>query len=249
MITITSNAVQIGAELARLAGRQVPFGVSFGLNQTARGVIQTHRQSMQQLFDRPVPETINGLKLTQLATKERLQATLDFDRRFGRGWGDAITNALTPHIPGYPATRQAKSSEDKLRAQGWLAADEFLMPSRTYPLDTHGNVYGPAMQKMLADIGAYRNMEGFTHTTYDARARYMFGTVSGRSGRPVTGIWKVQGGRRNYITGRWWLMMLAIKRPTYRKRYDYPEITERYVDQHLANDITAGILHAIATRR
>ena len=249
MITISSNARQVSADLIQLAGNQLPFGVSYGLTQTARGVIQTHRASMQRLFDRPVPETVNGLKVVQWPRRDRLEARLDFDRRFGRGWGDAIVNALTPHIPGYPSTREPKGSEQWLRLAGLLDRDEWLVPSRTYPLDRFGNVRGPAMQQMLADVGAFRNASGFDATTSDARARFMFGTVRGRNGQPVKGIWKVQGGRRNHISGRWWLMMLAVRRPTYRKRYDYPGITEEYVEQHLSEHITAGILRAIETRR
>jgi len=251
MFKVTINTKDVERKLRDISERQIPYALKEGGNSFAKDAIKREQKEMQRIFDRPTKVVLYGLRVKKWATKQDPAAELAFKDTKAR-FGAAVERALKPHIPGYPNTREPKGMEDWLRHIGFMRADEWLVPSRTFPLDRHGNVPGHLAQKMLADIGAQpkRAGFGFETTTKGRKAQFIFGEVHGRNGRPVKGIWKVQGGRDNFAKGRWSLMMIVVtKRPTYAKRFDFYGVAQEHAEKHLAEHVAAGIDKAIRTAR
>lgn len=249
MLSISLDTKSVQRELAKLAERDIPSALYKAINDSGRAAITGLQSEMRSVFDRPAALTVNGLRLTKRASKDDLLAVVGFKDVFGKR-GDVIENALTPHIPGYPNTRHAKGMERQLRRVGFLKRNEWLVPSSTCPLDKNGNVRGSLASKMLADIGAYRGISGFTGTTKSTKARYVFGTVRGRKGGLVKGIWLVQGGASKLRTGRWKLMMLAVdKTPTYRKRFDFYGIGKKLIEMELSRQVVRQVNYKLQKLR
>lgn len=233
MLTISTNVAEVQRELQALARTRFPGAIKGVVNALAKEIWAHERQQMPTVFDRPTPFVLNSVRVLNWATTAKPYAEIGVETRVGRR-DKAAEHALEPHIPGYSNVRAEKQSEFWLKRNGFMRPGEFLVPSRTMPRDRYGNVRGSTMQKMLADVGAFRTAQGFDATTGDKKARYVFGTVNGRKGK-VRGIWQVQGGRKNMAAGRWKLMMLVVKQaPLYRKRFDFHGIGQRYATANLA---------------
>ena len=246
---VTSNAQDVSRSLSDAARRQVPYALKESMNSVAKEIIKEEQKEMRRVFDRPTPFILNGLRVTKYATKQDLTVQIGFKDVFGRS-GEAVENSLKPHIHGYPATRERKGMERWMRIRGLLANDEWLIPSRTFPLDRYGNVPGSLATKMLADIGAYQGASGFRATTRARKVQYVFGQVAARGGGTVKGIWKISGGARSPARGRWQLMMLVVrKQPTYRKRYDFYGIADTHYRRNLSRHFQAALERAIETAR
>lgn len=247
MFTIATDADSLARELQGIATRQIPNELKLAINQTAKAVLVQEQDAIRRLFDRPTPFAVSGLRVTQWATEDRLSAEIGFKDVFGPQ-GKAVERALMPHVPGFAAVREPKGAERWLIRDGFMQRGEYLVPSRTMKLDRYGNVPGPLMQKMLADVGAYSHVRGFTSTTKTRKARYVFGQVRGRNGRLVKGIWWVEGGRDNMARGRWKLMMLVVRAPTYQRRVAFPfwEIADRFVEEQFPKFLAAGLAKTFA---
>lgn len=235
-IVITTNATDVSSALRDVAMDRLPSVLRNAINDLAKDIVVAQRAEMSKVFDRPTPFILNGLRVQQWAKKEKLESIIGFkDNLAGKSWGGVGVdgqsfNALTPHIPGYPAKRRAKGLERWLRNAGYIDENEWMVPTRAVKRDAYGNVAGSVIAKMLADIGAYRNSSGFasaptgkgrTRRSQRKRAQYVFGTVKGKKGL-VKGIWWVKGGADNHARGQWIPMMIATsKAPTYRKTYDF----------------------------
>lgn len=215
--------------LRTLSTRSFPQALKGVVNAMAKEIWALERKTISDVFDNPTPFIRNSLSIQKWATVTSPEARVAPYRNIKK----TIDYTLEPHIHGFSNLRHEKRSETWLRRRRFIRNDEFLMPSRTMPRDAFGNVRGSTMQKMLADVGAFTGAEGFESTTRDARAKYIFGTVGGRRGRQVKGIWRVEGGRRNMERGRWHLMMIVVKKPPlYQKRFDFFGIAKSYAAQN-----------------
>ncbi len=253
--TVTTNASIAIKELSDLASKQVPYALKEGINSLAKDIIKTEQDLIRRTFDRPTPLVVNGLRVKTWATKQSPSAEIGFKDVFGR-LGDAVEDALAPHIPGYPAQRNVKGMERWLRARGFMLGSEWLVPSRGMKLDQYGNITGSLASKMLADVGAYGALEGTRGMTTKrkkrgvSKARYLFGEVKGKRSKTVKGIWAISGGRDNHERGAWKLQMLVVsKRPSYTKRLDFYGEAERYTAAHYGRHLIAAIDKAVATAR
>lgn len=251
LITVATNAREVAERLAQHA-RHIPYALKLGINELAKDIIKREQEEMRRVFDRPKPFVLRGLRVSKWATKVDPTALIDFKNVYvAKGGANIIENAMTPHIPGFPGVRAYKGAERWLQRVGYMRAGEYLVPSRTAPLDAYGNVRGPLIQKMLADIGVYRNVAGAPGTTRRARARFVWGAVFGQdqagSARAVRGIWLVEGGAARVRTNRWHLMMLVVRGVSYEKRFDFYGVAERHVAAELDRFIGAALEQALAT--
>jgi hypothetical protein len=211
------------------------------LNDTARDVLKHIEGEIPKVFHRPTRQVRRPFFL-QKAEKDNLVAELRMKDVFTTSSGaSVIENVLTPHIPGYPATRQSKSLEVQLRRKGLLGANQFLVPSRTMRLDRNGNVSGGQAQKMLADLNAY-TYEGAPNATFDNKVRYIWGSVQPRNGKRITGIW---------LRARWQsrkpgaLAMLVVDgAPQYRKRFRLHDTAQQHVDRVMPMHLQLAVEHA-----
>ncbi|MBV5310763.1 MAG: hypothetical protein JZU59_15405 [Chromatium okenii] len=231
MMTLTVDSAAVVARLNALASTQIPNAIKTGINTIATELVTHEREKMTAIFDRPKPFVVNGLVVLNRATATSLSAEIGFKESGGKR---PVEKSLRPNTDHFPVNRDHKGSEGWLQAQGFLNADEWLVPSRTCPTDAYGNVSGTMMKKMLADIGM--------GTASRTAERYIFAQMHVPGGGGVKGIWWVKGGARRAATGRWKLYMVAVKKtPTYRKRFDFYGIARTYVSANATRCILSAL--------
>ena len=211
------------------------------LNDTARDVQKRNQKEINRVFHRPT-RIIQNAFYVKKATTENLQAEVKLKDVYGES-GRAIPNTLQPHIPGYSANRSAKGMEIALRSKGLLGSNEFLVPSRTMRLDSHGNVTGATASKMLNDLWVFSNVAGFNSNTGSARSKYIWGEIMPQGKPPIKGIW---------LTSRFLarkpgaLMMLVVQgAPSYGKRFRFFEIGNKEAKRQLPRHAQIAIEHAL----
>lgn len=149
MFTLTSNLDDCTRRLDALISRQLPFATSRALNDTAEAVRKAEIVEMRQVFDRPVPYTLNAFQIGR-ATKDNLVATverkehaggrhyLEVQQRGGLRPKTAFESSIYYHWPG-PAS--------------W----ENLIPGAGAALDQYGNWSKGQMTAVMAALGAMRD--------------------------------------------------------------------------------------------
>ena len=242
---------ELEAKLSDLAKTQLPAGVMFGLAKVGRGILTEEQRVMKGVFDQPTPFMLNSLKINHWPKKN--EPWIDIGLKETPSKDVTIQgNILEPHIPGFPTWRNRKGSERWLRAAGFMRNDQWLMPARTFKFNRYGNVPGPTMQKMLADLGVYERAQYNSPITQTKakKSRYIWSTMTSRKGKLFEGIFEVEGGNRNWDRGKWKLQMVVVdKRPNYDKRFNYLGVAQRYADRNLLKAIEGGVVKALMTMR
>ena len=242
---------ELQAKMTDLAKSQLPAGIMFGLAKIGRGVLTEEKRVMRGVFDQPTPFMLRSLRINHWPKKNEpwidvgLKETPDKDVSMQ-------SNILEPHIPEFTPYRHRKGAEKWLRLGGFMGANQWLMPARTFKFNAYGNVPGPTMQKMLADLGAYERAQykAPISKTKARKGKYIWGTLTSRRGKLFQGIFSVEGGNRNWDRGKWQLQMVVVdKAPRYDKRFNYRGVAQRYADRNLLKAIEGGVVKALMTMR
>jgi hypothetical protein len=225
MATVKIQGLDDARALVANVGKQMPDVVWWAQSDAADQVKTALQTEIQQIFDRPTPLIVNGMR--KVADKTSREIGVGWKDVYGlnepyvehRGklYSDAVSRTLIPHIDG--GSRSAKPGELQLRRAGILGADEYLVPSRTAPLDQYGNVK-VSMSKIISDLGAWTH-SGQPGQTKVPKRRYIFGKVGSTRGIFDAGgdILSASANKRN-----WKLIFLVVKgAPVYRKRFKFYE--------------------------
>jgi hypothetical protein len=265
MITVQATGFrELEQQLTAIQRTQLPYATMVALNKTGSGMMTKVRATMGEVFDRPTPFSLKKVAIGHWATKTQpwLDIGLGETPQIYDAGGPRQISHLEPHVPGYPSTRKAKGAENWLRGP-FMREDQWLMPARNYPFNRYGNVRGPTMQKMLADIDAYSRNQyrpAITQTRLRGNRRrrgrpvagriYMWGTMTSKKGRLFSGIFSISGGADNWERGRWKLRMIAVdKAPSYEKRFNFIGIGQKYANTHLLPNLRTAVENAIRTMR
>ena len=264
MITVQATGFrELEQQLSAIQRTQLPYATMVALNKTGSGMMTKVRATMGEVFDRPTPFTMKHVNITHWATKTQPWLDIGVGLVLHTGGAPSEPSHLEPHVPGFPSTRKPKGAEEWLRAGGFMEGNQWLMPARNYPFNRYGNVRGPTMQKMLADMNAYSRAlynPPITQTRLRGNRRrrgnpvagrvYMWGTMTSRRGRLFSGIFSIQGGAGNWERGKWKLRMIAVdKAPTYEKRFNFIGIGQKYANTHLLPNLRSAVENAIRTMR
>ena len=184
------------------------------------------------VFDKPTPFIIKSLRLTDVdggrVGKRSVGKSIKvgFKDVFASLRYDPVFDTLNPHIEGGP--RVAKPSELRLRRAGILRAGEFIIPSRTAPLNKYGNIRGGEMTRILSDLKAF-NEAGYNANRTKGRAVKGRGIYFIASPGGTRGIYQMTGGQ--YGKGINLVFIIVKKAPTYRKRLDFYGTAQREFDR------------------
>jgi hypothetical protein len=231
-LQIKSEMDKLSKDLSDVEKKQIPFAMSLALNEAATIGQQAGVKEMKRVFDRPTPFILNSLRVKR-SSKNRLIAEVGFKDVFGN-FGEAVENILTPNIEG--GSRKPKGSEMTLRRAGILRSDEFIVPSRALKLDRFGNIPKGTMNKIIANIGA-SGEQGFSANTPAAKRtlKYIVGEVGG-----TRGIWSVQA-------KKWKPVLLFVKQPRYKARFDFYGVTQREIDKGFPGAMRRSLKRALDT--
>lgn len=223
--------------------KQARFAGFKALNIVSRKALTDQKREMNRVFDRPTRFIVNSIRVSQFARRDRLETKTGFKDTFASIRFDPVADTLQPHIDG--GLRRPKRSEIRLRRFGILKQNEFLVPSRTAPLDRFGNIRRGIMQKILADLGSFADRGFDGNRKGNAKRQYVFGKVG-----DTKGIFRVAGGTSRQSTNRWSLIFLIVSRtPRYRQRYKFFQIAERGLAAKIIPEFERQFAEALRTAR
>lgn len=191
--------------------KQTRFAASRAMNRIARPIISDQQKEMRSVFDRPTPFILNSLRVSKSPKRGDLELKIAVKDIFNRGAFDPLNDTISPHVDA--KRRLQKRHEIALRKAGIIASNEFVVPSRTAPLNRFGNIAKSTMGKIVEDLtrGAPRR-----------KRQYVFGQVGN-----VRGIFRIGGGFDRLQTNRWKLILVIVRgAPQYRKIYDFFKVGE-----------------------
>lgn len=255
MASVTVGAVSIDTsgldqKLKTIQRDQLPYAKMLALNNLAFGTAYAERRAMKTVFDRPTKWIKQSVNVAKKATKKDLTAAVWIGEALKNKEGkalfqsvqtDRITGILIPHIDG--GARIARKSEKRLRRIGVLGSGEWLVAARSAPRDRYGNIPWTEYQSMLQSFRGYTRGGFNRHTgegTLESGVAYWVTDLSGG----IRGIFRTKyGGSPTLI----WI--LARKTPTYKKRFDFFGIAQRYATIKGPGIAQKAVDKAMATAR
>lgn len=184
------------------------------LNFTAAESRKELRAEMEKVFDRPTRFTLNGM-FVQQATRVRLEAAVFFKDFAPKG--TPAGKYLLAQVEG--GTRRQKRSERAFALAGLSGNRGFWVPGSGAPLDAYGNISGPMMVRILAEVKAFGEV-GYTANKTAASAkrnkryRKFNYFVAPPGGHLAPGVWKREGREVTPI-------LIFVEAVDYRKRFDF----------------------------
>lgn len=220
-LSVTDNIDKVIRECRDIARVHVPKATADALTKTLAAVRRAENEEVKRVFDRPAPFTERGT-LYKPAKVGDLTAKLWLKERFDVGKGNAPADYLQAQIEGGP--RKHKRFELALIAQGIMPKDMYAVPGDRVRLDRFGNIPAGTIVQILSALGAAERTAGYlaNRTARSARRKKRPEWFVGRpgNGKGPLGIWqRVGGGARPII--------IFVKQPTYRRRYDFHGIANR----------------------
>lgn len=196
---------------------EVPRAVARALNDTGFTVRKDIQAEMRRVFKGPTPWALNAYIVVK-ATPSKLTTMVSAQEKAEKSV--AALAFLGPNIKGGP--RSPKRFEILLRKAGYLAADEFLVPSRFMKLDDFGNVPRSEIQKILSNLRAHFDPRQNTPLGGARRGRkkteYFWhrrgGGFGSRRGMQMTAIW------RRTSAGNAVPAFIVTRAPFYTPRFD-----------------------------
>lgn len=234
MITISQQGsiAALIQSMKDVYGWRVPYAASTALTRTAHiARSKAVPDEMRRVYDRPVPYTLNSLKV-QGSTAKTLQARV-MVRNDAKNSGTLPEDYLYPTVFG--GMRYEKRFERSLRYAGILNAGDRVIPGRDAPLDAHGNLSRGEVQRILTAVKAsyYGIRSDSARSRKNARNAQYFvagldkvsmsgGEMKVTASRMQPGIYKRMGGRKVLP-----VMIFTKNQPNYRKFLDFAGVVNR----------------------
>lgn len=232
-VDISVEGIQINIKNLEAVKRRIGNAAITALNETGKLVKDELREQMTRVFDRPTPYTLNALYVKR-ATAEKPAVTIA--PRMFAGKGTVPEKYLWPQVFG--GDRNLKRHEQALKRIGILPPGMYAVPGSAAQLDAYGNMSRGQIIQILAYFKAFGEQGYRANITEKGKAKLKRGTkkkrgmeyfavISQRS-HLKRGIYqKVSFGFGKAIRP----VMMFIKSPSYRKRYEFGKIAEAKAKQ------------------
>lgn len=233
-------------------GRQGRFAMAVALTRTAQDVRKEERSTMQRVFDRPTPYTLNSLFVAG-ATKETLEARvwLKDDQAVSNG-GTPATRYLLPQIDG--GARGMKRLEKMLDRVGVMPRGWRAVPGQGASMDAYGNMSRSQVIQILSYFQAWSlSGQEANNSTAATRAKLAKGTrkrpgisyfvsrgrTDERTPHLAAGIWQ--------RVGPWRLkpVLIFVPRVSYRKRFDFMGVADKAIRERFPTHFEAAAVQAM----
>lgn len=221
MLRISVDGQAQVARAIRRVAAQSPVVAARALNYTGRAVRHGLQARIPQVFDRPTPFTVRGLRSTT-ARPSALYTDIGFKDVSLTRRG----HYLEPQVFG--GARPVKRLEALLSAKGILPRGMFVVPGPAAKLDRYGNWSRGEIVQIISALGAAFDPLTNTDLTRTRgtrrgvrpaqRRRRLYWAGRPGNGRLPPGIWAVGEiyGRSDRVRPVAWF----TRQPRYRKRWD-----------------------------
>lgn len=236
-ISVKSDIEKAIKKLNDIQKKQVPFASALALTKVGQLVKDAEYAQMKKAFDRPTNFTLNSLFLRR-ATKKSQEAVV-----WLRDWAPKGTPAnkyLGPQI--YSGSRSLKGFERLLNAKGVLPDGYYAIPSRKARKDAHGNLNKGLLNQILSYSGAQRDGAQNTKQGKKRQTKAKFMLLDERDGKPG-GIWAITSDQRIYP------VLIFVRAPSYKRRFDFYRVAARTYRQHMAYEFDKALAQAMRTAR
>lgn len=219
------DAEAIAAELPRWAQQRIPSITRNALNDVAVEARKAEIEKIRGVFDRPTPFTLRA-PLYRKATKDDLVAEV-YLRDTPSGGSRPPSKYLAPQVMGGP--RPHKAFERALITAGVMQPSEYAVPAIGQQRDAYGNLPGQLIVRILSQLKAFSQVGYLANRTARSAARHKrkgtarYFVPSGKlaergMGKMARGIYTRDGGKLRAV-------LVFVKPPRYRKRYDFGQAT------------------------
>ena len=221
-LDIRHNSAQVIARLHNFRATNIPRAMKNAANATGRYVHAALRSEMTQVFDRPTPWALGGLRFKPASeTRPLVQIWLE---EFG-GKGIPAARFLEAQIQG--GMRRRKRFERALIEAGKMPPTAYAVPGRQAPIDAYGNVPASFIVRVLSDLQAFGE-QGYRANRRGKRrgarkSNYFFIPRPGSS-KPPGVYWHMPNG----LLG---IVFLFVSKTAYQKRYDFYGVGRRAYDR------------------
>lgn len=229
---VRSSGAFVVKQLNELQRKHLPAAAVEAASSTGRYVFGALRSEMQQVFDRPTPWALGGLRF-QMPSPSRPLVRIWLEE-FG-GKGIAAADFLAAEIEG--GARKHKRFEKALIARRLMPSNAYAVPGEQAPLDQYGNVPGSFITRMLSDLQAFGE-QGYRANRRGARrgqrkTNYFFVPPKGSGKRP--GIyWHMPNG----LLG---IAFVFVTKVAYTKRFDFYGVAQRAHDRVAARNMSVAL--------
>lgn len=256
MFTTQIDAKAFIEGMSLLEQKQFPFAAANATNDAMFDVREEWQRTIGSVFDRPTPLTLNAV-LYKKATKQNIVA--DVFLRNEVASGTPPSRYLERQVTG--GARSQKPFEFHLRRAGILAADEFVVPARGFPLDAFGNVPKGIATAILSDLQA--NPDPLSNSNAASRGKrsrrkaigkravYFLSSpkleaTQGRKSHLPRGIFQ----RTAFSRGSAVRMVFAIvSQPRYTKRFDAYALAKEIFHRQFPIRFKTRMLEALRTAK
>ena len=210
----------------------VKLAAAKALTFTALAIRDAEKAEMQRVFDRPTPFTLNSLYV-KTATPIALTARVWFKGIRG-DW-----HYLIPQVEG--GDRRLKMFEKHLQRAGILPVGMFVVPGAGLKLDQYGNIPGGKIVQLLSAVQALPEVGYLANKSRRRGARRNRKTDNIFAGRPHPGM--PLGVWQRSLSGLKPLIVF-VKRPQYRKRFDFYGIARNVAEREFNNQFLRALRSA-----
>ena len=227
-VDITVKGIDITVRNLQAVQKKIGTAVIKALNDTGFAVRAALIEEMPRAFDRPTPYTLKAIYVWK-ATQARPFVQIGPNPDAGKGTDPS--KYLGPEVFG--GERRSKRHEKALRYAGILPDNMYTVPGNAAQMDAYGNMSRAQIIQIISWFKGFSDVGYRANATAATKAKKWRGTKRARGfryfavtttkGRFRPGIYKTT---RFAFGAAIEPVMIFVKKPVYRKRYQFHKIAE-----------------------
>ena len=213
--------------------RQMPFVLSYALNNAMKDAKAAEEKKMREVFDRPTTYTMTAIKI-DWSSKTNLRATLRFkDQSFK---GTPADKFLAPEV--YGGARHQKATERQLIRNGFMKPGEFIVPGQGVKLDAHGNIRGNVFTEILSGLGIATDAHQNRTKASKKRNKKLKPFFVLRGTKAANGVYMRKGRKAVPI-------LIFVRSPSYKPRYPFYDVGRQVLRPAMQRHFDYAVEHYI----